>query len=128
MKKLIKQIFKFGIVGVIAFVIDYGFLYLFYKVIGINHLLSAALSFTISVVVNYILSIKYVFDVDKEKSSKRNFILFIVFSVIGLGLTELIMYIGVDKLDFKVMLVKIVATAIVMIFNFITRKIFLEKH
>ncbi len=58
---------------------------------------------------------------------KKNFIIFIVFSVIGLGLTELIMWLGVDIMKISYLIVKIIATAIVMVFNFVTRKIFLEK-
>lgn len=85
------------------------------------------IAFSVSVVFNYILSIKWVFDVDKEKSKSKNFILFIIFSIIGLILTEVIMHVGVKMLDFNYLIVKIVATAIVMVFNFITRKIFLEK-
>ena len=62
----------------------------------------------------------------KSKSEKKNFIIFIVFSVIGLGLTELIMWFGTDIIKINYLIVKIIATGIVMIFNFITRKIFLE--
>ena len=37
------------------------------------------------------------------------------------------MYIGVDKIEINYLIVKIVATIIVMVFNFITRKILLEN-
>ena len=124
--KLIKQILKFLVVGGTAFVIDYGVLIFSKEVIGLSTLISAALGFTISVVYNYIASVKWVFDVDKDKSKKKNFILFIIFSIIGLIITEIIMYIGADIIHFEYKLVKILATAVVMVFNFITRKIFLE--
>lgn len=124
--KLINQIFKFGIVGGIAFIIDYLTLIICKEVIGISILLSAAIAFTVSVVFNYILSVKWVFDVNKEKSEKRNFIIFIIFSIIGLILTEIIMWFGTDIIKIHYLIVKIIATAIVMVFNFITRKMFLE--
>lgn len=124
--KLINQILKFGVVGGLAFVIDYASLIIFKEIIGLGVLISAALAFTISVIFNYILSIKWVFDVNKENSAKKNFILFIVFSIIGLILTEIIMYLGTEVLIINYLIVKIVATAIVMVFNFITRKLFLE--
>ncbi len=125
-EKLLIQILRFGVVGGLAFVIDYAVLIICKEVFNINVLLSAAIAFTVSVVVNYILSIAWVFDVDKNKDKRKNFILFIVFSVIGLGLTELIMWIGTDLMHINYLIVKIVATAIVMVFNFITRKKFLE--
>lgn len=124
--KLFNQILKFGVVGGIAFVIDYITLIVCKEIFNINVLLSAAIAFTVSVIFNYILSIKWVFDVNKDKNSKKNFIIFIIFSIIGLGLTELIMWFGTDIIKINYLIVKIIATAIVMIFNFITRKIFLE--
>ena len=126
--KLIKQILRFGIVGVIATLVDYIVLIICKELLGIQVLVSTAIAFTISVIFNYILSIKWVFDVDKSKSNKKNFITFIIFSIIGLGITELIMYLGTDILNINYLIVKVFAIAIVMVFNFITRKIFLENR
>lgn len=125
-EKLLIQIFKFGIVGGIAFFIDYAVLFCCKEFLGLNVLLSAAIAFIVSVIYNYIASIKWVFNVNKEKSAKKNFIIFIVLSIIGLIITEIIMWIGSDLVGINYLLVKIFATAIVMVFNFITRKIFLE--
>ena len=126
MKKLIKQLFRFGIVGGIAFLIDYSVLFICTEYLGIYYLISSFISFTVSTVFNYIASVRWVFDVDQKKSQRRNFVLFIVFSVIGLGINQCIMWFGVEKLDLYYMLVKIGETAIVMVFNFVTRKMFLE--
>lgn len=120
------QIFKFAIVGGIATVIDFVFLYIFREFCHFPILVSNTLSFCISVIYNYIASVKWVFDVNKEKDAKKQFIIFIVFSVIGLLLNDLIMWISVDFLSIYYLLAKIIATSIVMIFNFVTRKMFLE--
>lgn len=125
-ENLLIQIFKFGIVGGIAFLIDYIVLFCCKEFIGLSVLLSAAIAFTVSVVYNYIASVKWVFDVNKEKSAKKNFVIFIILSIIGLIITEIIMWIGSDIMKINYLIVKIIATAIVMVFNFITRKIFLE--
>lgn len=125
-ENLLIQIFKFGIVGGIAFLIDYVVLFCCKEFIGLSVLLSAAIAFTVSVVYNYIASVKWVFDVNKEKSAKKNFVIFIILSIIGLIITEIIMWIGSDIMKINYLIVKIIATAIVMIFNFITRKMFLE--
>ena len=124
--KLFKQLFRFGIVGGIAFIIDYSIMVLCKEVFNLSTLLSAGLGFTISVIFNYIASIKWVFDVSKKNSSTKQFILFIVFSIMGLVITEAIMWFGEDVLKVSYLIVKIFATAVVMIFNFITRKMFLE--
>lgn len=119
------QIFKFIIVGGIATVIDFIFLFLFKEIIKLPIIISNTLSFSIAVIYNYIASVKWVFNVNNT-NRKKNFILFIVFSVIGLLLNDLIILILVDKFSIHYILAKIIATTFVMIFNFITRKKFLE--
>ncbi|CDE38270.1 putative uncharacterized protein [Mycoplasma sp. CAG:472] len=126
MKKLINQILKFGVVGGIAFVIDYGILFLLAKVIGLNELISAAISFIVSLTFNYFLSTKWVFDAKKQ--TPKEVIIFVLLSVVGLGINEVLIYLGTKKLGIDVMIVKLFATAIVMVYNFITRKLIIEKH
>ena len=126
MSKLMQQILRFGVVGGLAFIVDYTILIICKEVFDINVLLSAAIAFSVSVIFNYILSITWVFDVNQEKSKRRNFILFIVLSIVGLILTEIIMWFGTDIVKIHYLIVKIIATAIVMVFNFVTRKKFLE--
>ncbi len=126
-RHLFKQLFRFGIVGVICFIIDFALLHFLTEVCDVYVLVSAAISFSVSVVANYILSSYFVFDVNREKSQKKNFVLFIIFSVIGLILTEILMKVGIDLLRMNYSIVKIIATVIVMIYNFVTRKLFMEK-
>jgi hypothetical protein len=125
-KKLIDQILKFGVVGGLAFLIDYGLLYVLTEFVGIHYLISSVISFTVSLIFNYILSIKWVFDVTKKQTAKE-ITIFVILSVIGLGINQVVMYVGSDLLHIYYMLTKIVATAIVMVWNFVTRKIFIEK-
>lgn len=125
MKHLIKQILKFGVVGGLAFVIDYSLLYILTEYGHLPSLLSAAISFIISVIFNYVLSIKWVFDVNK-KQTKKDIAIFFILSTIGLIINEIIILIG-NIIGIYYMISKIIATFIVMIYNFITRKIFVEK-
>lgn len=125
-KKLIDQILKFGVVGGLAFLIDYGLLYVLTEFVGIHYLISSVISFTVSLIFNYILSIKWVFDVTKKQTAKE-ITIFVILSVIGLGINQVVMYVGSDLLHIYYMLTKIIATAIVMVWNFVTRKIFIEK-
>ena len=126
MKNLFSQLIKFGLVGGIAFLIDYGIMVFLTEVFKIPSLISAAISFTVSVIFNYIASVKWVFDVDKEKNSKtKELAVFILLSVVGLGINELIMWIMDKEFGIYYMISKIVATIVVMCYNFITRKLFL---
>lgn len=127
-KSLIQQIIRFGFVGGGAFVIDYGIMIFLTEAAGINYLVSSAISFVVSVIFNYILSIKWVFNVSGERSQAQDMTVFMVLSVIGLGINQLIMWLAVDKLHIFYMLAKIGATAVVMVYNFVTRKLFLENR
>lgn len=124
--KLLLQIFKFIIVGGTATVIDFIVLFLLKEYIGLNEIVANTISFTVSVIYNYIASVKWVFDVDEAKNKSTQFITFITFSIIGLLLNNLILWICIDKLSIYYLIGKVIATGIVMVFNFITRKMFLE--
>lgn len=126
MKRLINQILKFGVVGGTAFLIDYGLLFVLTEFAGIHYLISGTISFATSVIYNYILSIVWVFDPVGERSRTKDMAVFLILSVIGLGINQAIMWILVEQAGVYYMLSKIVATAIVMVYNFITRKLFLE--
>lgn len=125
MKKIISQFFKFGVVGVIAFIVDYLSLYLLTEFLNVYYLISSIISFLLSIIVNYILSIKWVFDI-KKKQSFKDVIIFTLLSAIGLLINLLVMYLSVEVFKIYYMIGKLIATFIVMIWNFVTRKMFLE--
>lgn len=124
---MIKQILKFGVVGFLCFFIDYSLLIIFKEVLEIHYLIASGMSFTISLCANYLLSMKYVFQGKEDISKKREFILFVFLSVIGLALNQVIMWFGVDVVGISYLIIKIFATGIVMVYNFVSRKILLEK-
>lgn len=124
---LLVQIFKFFIVGVIATIIDFIIYYICYNKFEIDPLIANIISFSISVIYNYIASVKWVFATDKNKNKKVLFIEFISLSILGLLLTELLLFIFINLLSFNKMISKIIATIITMVFNFVTRKIFIEN-
>lgn len=125
-KKIIPQFAKFGVVGLLAFLIDYGLLIFCTEMLGLPYLVSATIGFCVSVVFNYFASMRYVFTSKEGMSRGKEMTIFIVLSFIGLLLNDGLMWLGVDALGWNYMLVKIGATAIVTIYNFITRKVFLD--
>ncbi len=132
---LFAQITKFTFVGGLSFVIDAGILYLLSELFGVKfYLIFGAISFSISVVANYLLSMRFVFEGKKEIKKHKELMIFIVLSVIGLLINQLLMSILGNMVTYYtelnsgyVMLIKIIATFVVMVWNFISRKIFLEK-
>ena len=126
MRKLIAQMMKFGVVGLIAFGIDYGLMVLLTQAFGVFYLLSATISFIVSVVFNYFASMRYVFTHKEGMTRRREFTIFVVLSVIGLGLNNAFMWIGTSLMGISYLITKLVATFLVTIFNFVTRKKFLD--
>ncbi len=129
MGKLVEQILKFGVVGVLAFAIDYGLLMLLSQVCGVDPVLSAAISFCVSLTFNYLASMRFVFRHREDISRTREFVTFLILSAIGLGINEVIMWGGVNLLGnnpLAVTATKVVATGIVMVWNFVSRKRWLD--
>lgn len=103
-------------------------------------LIAAFFGFVISVIVNYLLSMKYVFVRKEDMDRRKEFIIFVILSAIGLVLNEAIIKISLDVVyenwvwlrnfagpTLATAGAKIVATGVVMVYNFVTRKIFLEQ-
>lgn len=140
MKNLLNQIIKFGIVGGFCFLIDFGITTGFTNLLGIHYLISKFLGFVVSAVVNYLLSIKFVFTQKKEMDKKKEFTVFLILSAFGLLINEIVMYVCIDGIYAHsegmkelisdanmVALSSVLATGIVMVYNFISRKLFLER-
>ena len=84
MKNLMTQIIKFGAVGFLCFFIDYGIMVALVELAGFQELIASGCSFTVSVVVNYILSVTIVFDADKDANKAAQFLLFLILILICL--------------------------------------------
>lgn len=128
LKELTKQFAKFGVVGIIAFFIDYGLFLMMDYLFSINYLVASTISFTISTFFNFVASMRYVFAGKEGQTRTQQFVIFFVLSIIGLGLNQLFLWICVQFIGMPSWVGKLVATVLVMIFNFITRKIFLEDR
>lgn len=129
MRKLIEQFLKFGVVGTVAFAIDYGTLMLLSQVFGVDPVLAAGISFCVSVIFNYLASMRFVFTHRQDMSRGREFVVFIVLSAVGLVINELCMAAGVAALGTSALMVtvtKLFATAVVMVWNFFSRKKWLD--
>ena len=126
-KKLLLQLIRFSAVGVTAFLLDYLLMVFFTEVFGISYLISATASYTISTVFNYFASVRFVFRHRDTMSRGGEFTIFVVLALIGLGWNDLFMWLMVDFLFIDYRLSKIVVGLIVGVWNFVTRKMFLES-
>lgn len=118
------QLFRYGFVGGLAFVVDYGTLFGLTHFAGVPYLWSAAIAFILGLVTNYLISISWVFAHTGKMRIWQEFAVFAVIGIIGLGLNEGIMYVGTDMLQLHYMVSKLISTGIVFFWNFFARKLF----
>ena len=145
-KALLAQIIKFGFVGGTSFVIDFVITLIVSRIcrtIGIDVATAATVGsifgFCISLVYNYIMSMKFVFERRDDMNRGKEFAIFVVLSLFGMGINSAIMFFGVHGFerflpdlvaaypDIITAVVKMFATGVVMVYNFISRKMTLEK-
>lgn len=128
MKRLLQQFFNFAVVGGISTLIDFVVLYIIYEILGINYLIGTAIAFIVATMFNYWASMRYIFVSKYDKSQRgKEFTIFLVLSIIGLILTQLLMFVFVEWFGLAVMISKIFVTGFVMVFNFVSRKILLDE-
>ena len=127
MSKLIGQLMKFGVVGIIATVIDFVVLTILTETFGVYYLTSAAIGFIIATLFNYVASMRYVFNSRFGPHEKRKeLIIFILLSVVGLGLNQFFMWLFVEFFSIFYIFSKVLATVLVMTWNFVSRKLWIE--
>lgn len=119
------QFFRYVFVGGFAFLVDGGCLFLL-ESLGMNYLLATMFAFIVGLITNFILSKILVFKGnDSKKSNRYEFIIYAIVGVIGLGITELLMYLLTDGVGLYFMISKVIAAIIVLVWNFIGRKVLL---
>lgn len=119
------QFLRYSCVGGIAFVIDFGSLYILTEYAGFYYIVSATISFLLGLVINYVLSTIWVFAESRFNKRLAEFLIFAIIGLIGLGLNNLFLYIFTDKLNLYYMVSKLITAALVMLWNFFARKIIL---
>ena len=117
------QFFRYLFVGGIAAVVNIGMLFLLTDIFHLHYLISNIIAFTLGLIVNYILSKKFVFQEKTKISKTGEFLIYAIIGVIGLGLDTLLIWLFTEIFALYYMLSKIISTLLVLIWNFGARKI-----
>lgn len=115
------EVIRFCFVGGISFLMDYAILFTLTEFAGVYYLYSSAISFSITVIFNYWLCVIYVFK-GVKKQTARQAVIFFSTGVVGLGINQVCMWFFVAIIGMHYMLAKIFATAIVTIWNYLTKR------
>jgi len=116
------QFVRYGVVAVVAFAVDFGLLFVFTSKLHMYYVLSATLSFALSVVVNYFLSVSWAFGARTERERGTELALFIGICVIALGLNDLFIWIFTSFFGVYYLVSKLITVAIVFFWSFAARR------
>jgi putative flippase GtrA len=116
------QFFRYTVSGALATVADFGTYAVLVKVLNIHYLVGNAGSFTTGMMVNYLMSIWWVFPRRQVRSKGLEFAIFTLVGLVALGISELCMYIGVHVFGIYDILAKVLATGFTLVWNFSMRK------
>ena len=123
--KMLVQFMRYGVIGGLAFVVDFTALLGLTELAHFHYLVAATVGFLLGLLVNYELATRWVFDYRRISSRRVEFLLFGVVGLVGLVLNNLGLYImaGVFGLDYRI--AKLITAALVLVFNFSVRRVLL---
>jgi putative flippase GtrA len=124
--RTIVQFIRYGLVAVVALAFDFGTYALLVRAADLHPVLAATVGFTLGLFVNYLLSILWVFNA-RSRSKRVELITFFAVGLVGLGLTDLIIWVLAVEMHGDELIAKLIATAIVFFWNFGARKVLLFK-
>ena len=122
------QYAKFAVVGITSLMVDYVFMVFLTEnsAFGLDYFQASAFSYTLSVFVNYFLSMRYVFHGREDMGKVKEASIFFMLSLIGLFLNQMIMWVAVEMFQIYYIAAKLLSTFLVTNYNFISRKMFFE--
>ena len=133
-KDIFFEFLRYVLVGGVSFVVDFGVMVFTYEYIlwhfTMGVYLATGLGFFFGLLVNYFLSVIFVFKTSKLKDKRYTVTSFLVFGIIGgLGLawTELGMWVGVQLIMLNYKVTKIIVTVFVLFWNYLGRKLIIFK-
>ena len=127
MKRIVIQILNFVIIGGFTTLVDLCVLIFTTERLNIPYFISNLLSFSISLSINYFLSMRFVFVVN-NRQSKKDGLMFAVLSILGLLLNQSILVILTHYFGLFYVYSKIIAIFVVMVWNFVSKKLYFERR
>jgi putative flippase GtrA len=121
------QFFRYTFVGGAAFIVDFGSLFVLTEFFNIHYLISAAIAFLLGLIINYALSVVWVFSKRILRNKSLEFGIFAFIGIMGLGLNELFIWFFTEYVHFHYLVSKIISTAFVFLWNFGARKFILFR-
>lgn len=125
MRQLIGEFRRYVLAGGLAFAVDFGTLLFLTDYVGWHYLVSATCAFMLGLLTNYACSVRYVFRHRSRSNRRQEFLIFTAVGLVGLLINNFCLFALTEKIGTHYLVSKIIAAALVLMFNFSLRRLLL---
>lgn len=121
------QLIRYGLVVAIAAPIDLGGYVVLKSAFHVYYVLAATISFTVSLIVNYLLSVAWVWTNHTGRQRHIDATIFMIIGIVGLVITDAVVYLFTDFAHSNYIISKLIAFTIVFFWSFGARRWLFNK-
>ena len=114
---------KFGMVGILGMVVDFSTTWLCKETLKINKYIANSTGFCCALINNYLLNRYWTFNSTTAQIAPQ-FTKFLLVSLIGLGLNNLLLYLFVRNTKYNFYFLKLCVTGIVFFWNYFANSLY----
>jgi putative flippase GtrA len=116
---------RYLLASVLALGVDYALLVILTELGGLHYLVSSAISYSIGALVHYRLCVWLVFRVRRLTDRRAEFAAFFATGLLGLAVTQAVLWLCVSGLGLSYLLGKVAATGVSFAVGYLIRKMWL---
>lgn len=120
--RLVRQFGQYVLVGGLAFVVDFGTLFVLTHYADVHYLISATAGFLLGLLINYLICIRWIFDFRALANARHEFAVFAGVGIAGLILNNGIIYALTEWAEIHYLSSKVMAAGLILVFNFSLRR------
>lgn len=121
------QLFRYFVVSGFSLVIDFCTLFLFTDVLRIHYLISSVLSYSIGLLINYYISVNWVFNSRTYANRRKEFTIFVAIGIAGLGINTLVMWVCTGLFSLYYLAARVISAAIGYTWKYVARRLILFR-
>lgn len=126
-RRVVRELRRFLVAGSLCFLLDFVTLVTLRELFGVAVLVANLFGLSVGLIATYLLSTHWVFERRVLSRRRTEFTIFLLLTLLGLGLNEVCLWGATDLAGLHYTLAKVLATGMTFMFNFATRKLVLFR-
>ena len=122
MRNLLSEVFRYGLVSVVALAVDTSVLYGFVNFVGWHYLPASMLAFSAGATVAYLLSVRFVFRFRHLRNPSLEFASFLALGLAGLLVNAAALFVAISAAGLGLITAKVLAAGCTFATNFTLRR------